>query len=191
MSADWGWDLEQVTVSEVAVGCGCPRVNRIALLHFWLHTTGYSWGSLRWWALLVSPSGSCPFTLVPSSSASLPRGQMLLQISSYRFSQTLLEFPPFLWQLIKDFPKDQLASRFDFLLFNPHISSIVFIYQLSELFTWLMFVLFVLMRYWKESKLTLWWISSGVWSGVAQREEGFILNEGTLGGRLTTHLQRL
>lgn len=34
MSAEQGWDLEQVTVSEVAVGCGCPAVNRIARLHF-------------------------------------------------------------------------------------------------------------------------------------------------------------
>lgn len=34
MSADQGWDLEQVTVSEVAVGRGCPEVNRIAHFHF-------------------------------------------------------------------------------------------------------------------------------------------------------------
>lgn len=118
MGAGQGRGLEQVTVNEVAVGCGCFWMNGLAPFHPSL--TYYMILLLKLWMVslpLASHSGNCPSLLVLCSSK---RKQMLSQYSSYRFSQPfILKFPPFLW-----LSRRSTSSRCEFLSLSPCLSSI-------------------------------------------------------------------
>ena len=168
MGAEQGRGLEQVTASEDAVDCGSSGVNRIARLHFSFTPSGYSsWGSGRW-ASPVSPSRSCPSSLVLSPSAFPPGGSNAPKRSSYPFGQP---FPPGVC-ILPHGSQSQAEEplSWPFWPSAPALPPWLFLYHPSQLFIWLVLAPFALLRPWEGSTLTPWSISSGDGAELRRRK---------------------
>lgn len=136
MGAGQGRGLEQVTVNEVAVGCGCFWMNGLATFH--LSLTYYMILLLKLWMVslsLASHSGNCPYPLV--------RKQMLSQYCTYRFSNhSSCSFHFSYGSQSQTFPKINQPLGMTFCPLAPAPPPLHFPYQLSKRLTYLVFIRF-------------------------------------------------
>lgn len=136
MGAGQGRGLEQVTVNEVAVGCGCFWMNGLATFH--LSLTYYMILLLKLWMVslsLASHSGNCPYPLV--------RKQMLSQHCTYRFSNhSSCSFHFSYGSQSQTFPKINQPLGMTFCPLAPAPPPLHFPYQLSKRLTYLVFIRF-------------------------------------------------